>query len=317
MLTRDEFNAILAKQGTLIIDGALATELEARGHDLNHPLWSAKVLKDSPESIKKVHLDYYLAGADIAITSSYQASNEGLYNHFGMSDSEASELIVKSAKLALQARYEAYKDGIVADRKLLVAGSVGPYGAFLADGSEYSGDYTRTQTELQSFHRPRIQALIKGGVDLLAIETMPNIHEILAVLEMLREEFPDAICWLSCTLKDTQHISDGTHIDELLGIFDRFRDNIVGIGINCVPANIAFDALQQMSQISKLPLVCYPNSGESWDAGTNTWSGDRPECNDLNKQIQNWQTQGAKLIGGCCRTGPQYIERIAGAIRAK
>lgn len=140
MLTKAEFDNILERNTTLIIDGALATELEARGHDLKHPLWSGKILKDNPNSIKSVHLDYFAAGADIAITASYQASTQGLLEHFGMDEHEAQNLIKQSVYLAQQAREETYASGKAPrERRLLVAGSVGPYGAYLNDGSEYTG----------------------------------------------------------------------------------------------------------------------------------------------------------------------------------
>ena len=183
MINANEFNELLQNRGTLIIDGALATELETRGYDLNHPLWSAKILRGEPGAIEKVHLDYYLAGADIAITASYQASVQGLHDHFGLSSEDAGRLIGKSVQLAQQAREKASKH-VDPGHKLLVAGSVGPYGAYLADGSEYRGDYQRTASEFQEFHRPRIRALIDAGVDILAIETMPHLAEIEAVLRL-------------------------------------------------------------------------------------------------------------------------------------
>ena len=314
MLTRDEFDALLKDRGTLVIDGALATELEYRGQDLNHALWSAKVLKEQSDSIRKVHLDYFLAGADIATTASYQASTYGLRDHFGMSEDESMELLKKSVRLAQLARREAYAHGVSEQRGLLVAGSVGPYGAYLANGSEYRGDYHRTNDEFQSFHRPRIQALIEAGVDLLAIETMPKLGEIEAILELLRDEFPNAITWVSCTMKNSRHISDGTPVKELLRVIDLHEHQIVAVGVNCIPTGMVFEALQYFEMYTQLPLLCYPNSGETWDATTKSWSGAQPEGRSLDRQIQVWQTVGkAKLIGGCCRTGPDYIKAVARA----
>ena len=317
MLTKHEFDELLADRGSMVVDGALATELEARGHDLNHPLWSAKLVKEDPDSIRKVHTDYYLAGADIAITASYQASTQGFQHHLGIGNGEATQLMRRSVELAQQARDEAYQGDINPDRKLLIAGSVGSYGAYLADGSEYRGDYTNTKAEFQSFHRPRIQALCEAGVDILAIETMPKLEEIEAVLQSLREEFPGAICWLSYTLQDPRHMSDGTPIETLLKVVNQHRDQVVAVGMNCVPTSIVLEALQHMTLYTKIPLLCYPNSGESWDAETKTWTGVRSEGSDLEQEIHGWQTAGARLIGGCCRTGPEYIKLVANATAAQ
>lgn len=313
MITAKEFNKRLESRGTLIIDGALATELETRGHDLNHRLWSAKILREDPDAIEKIHLDYYLAGADIAITASYQASVQGLHDHFGLSSEDAGRLIETSAELAQQAREKAAKH-VEPDRKLLIAGSLGPYGAYLADGSEYRGEYQRTASEFQEFHRPRIQALIDGGVDLLAVETMPQLAEIEAVLQLLDKEYPSAICWVSCTLKDSEHLSDGSSIQDLINAIQRYQGQVVAVGVNCVPTDIVTDALNTLKSCTQLPLLCYPNSGETWNARTKTWSGSGSQETDNLEQVRSWRYSGARLIGGCCRTGPEYVQLVRKAL---
>ena len=314
MLTKGAFDALLAHRGTLIIDGALATELEGRGYDLNHTLWSAKVLKEDPGSIRQVHLDYFLAGADVAITASYQASTDGFRDYFGMAEEGSIALIKQSVQLAHDARDEAYRQGVSAERRLLVAGSVGPYGAYLANGSEYRGDYSRTRTEFQSFHRPRIQALLEAGVDLLSIETMPKLEESSAILDMLRHEFPDAIAWVSCTLRNAHSISDGTPIKIVLDAIEQYDEQVVAVGMNCIPTGLAFSALQYMKMYTNLPLLCYPNSGEIFDARTKTWSNDSIEDTNLDREVKRWKAAGARLIGGCCRTGPKYVRLVSKAV---
>lgn len=323
MLSGDQFRTLLDAEGTLVIDGALATELEERGHDLKHDLWSAKVLRDSPESIEEVHYDYYRAGANVAITASYQAATSGLTKHFGLSEDAGQDLIKRSVQVAIDARAAAYKNGVDQTRALLVAGSVGPYGAFLADGSEYRGDYVRTLDELKDFHRPRIQALVDAGVDLLALETIPNRTEIEALLDLLKTEFPRAIAWLSCTMKDTDHLSDGTAWDDVLTLVDSRFEQIVAFGVNCVPMDSTAEALKKIHSLTGLLLICYPNSGEVWEATTNTWHGQRPDaiitapsdCENhaqakLSAEFDSWTAAGAKLIGGCCRTGPAFVRAI-------
>nr|POE47515.1 homocysteine s-methyltransferase [Quercus suber] len=319
MLSQLEFSSLVEVQGPLVLDGALATELEVRGHDLNHALWSAKILKDDPQSIQDVHLDYYLAGADVAITASYQASTQGLIDHFSLSTDEAQSLVRKSVRLAQQARTQAREcNGIGHGRRLLVAGSVGPYGAYLADGSEYRGDYVLSANEFKTFHRPRIAALIDAGVDLLAVETMPSLMEIEAVLDLLAVDFPETIAWLACTVRDGQHLSDGTPLTEVVDVVARYRGNVVAVGVNCVSTAVVPKALSSMANAvarHDIPLVCYPNSGEVWDASTKTWHAGQTARDGFGGEVRQWLTAGAKLIGGCCRTGPKNIEAIATALR--
>ena len=314
MLTIPQFQTLLDSKGSLVIDGGLATELEARGHDLNHALWSAKLLRDNPDEIEKVHLDYFLSGANVAITASYQASTRGFHDHFGLSETESAELIQRSVQLARNASVAASSQDNT--HIALVAGSVGPYGAFLSDGSEYRGEYKRTKEELQAFHRPRIRALIDAGVDLLALETMPQLAEIEALLEMLREEFSGAVAWLSCTLAESGHISDGTCIEQVLRVANQYQDVVLAFGVNCVPTGVVRDALQLMRRRTKLPLLCYPNSGEIWDAETKTWSAGRGSNSSWAEMAKEWSENGAKLIGGCCRTGPKSIGDITFALRS-
>lgn len=318
MLSVEAFRTLLETHGHLVIDGGLATELESRGHDLNHPLWSAKLLKDDPDVIEKVHLEYYLAGADIAISASYQGSIDGFRNHLGMSEAESKELIKRSVELARNAGEAALQRTVEPTaRSTLVAGGIGPYGAFLSDGSEYHGDYKLTKEQLQNFHRPRIQALIDASVDLLALETMPQLLEIEALLELLRDEFPATIVWISCTLSDSGHISDGTCIEQVLRVVNQYQDVVVAFGANCVPLDLVTEALQLMKRRTKLPLLCYPNSGEVFHAETKTWMSGSSSKNEWPALVREWQENGARLIGGCCRTGPGHIKQISDTLLTK
>ncbi|KAF2171459.1 hypothetical protein M409DRAFT_18576 [Zasmidium cellare ATCC 36951] len=321
MLSKTDFDNLLTSQGPLVIDGALATELEVRGHDLNHPLWSGKILQDEPKSIENVHLDYYLAGADVAITASYQTATQGLTDHFRISEDEAKALIRRSVEVAQNARREAYDRGVSTASTLLVAGSVGPYGAYLHDGSEYRGDYVRTQEEFKDFHRPRIQALVEAEVDLLALETIPSLDEIKALLSLLQEEFPDAIAWLSFTTRDAGHLADGTSWKEAFVVVDDHRAQVVAIGVNCVPLAGVTETLQGMGAQTDIPLLCYPNSGEKFDSATNSWHGERPDdvlgkSSEQHFDTKPWTSAGAQLIGGCCRTGPGFVTAISSDLRA-
>lgn len=296
----------LTESPLLILDGALATELEARGCQLADALWSAKVLMEDPELIYQVHYDYFVAGARCAITASYQATPQGFATR-GLSEDESLALIARSVELAQRARHDYL--AVRPDAKtLLVAGSVGPYGAFLADGSEYRGDYALPEAEMMAFHRPRVQALLAAGADLLACETLPSFAEAQALVKLLAE-FPDARAWFSFTLRDAGHISDGTPLAEVVSWLNQ-QPQVVALGVNCVALESVTPALKQLQTLTDKPLVVYPNSGEQYDAGSKTWHSAPSGCT-LHDKLAEWQQAGARLIGGCCRTSPGDIAAIA------
>ncbi|HHQ6578378.1 homocysteine S-methyltransferase [Serratia sp. T13T92] len=307
MSVNNPLAALLADNRTLILDGAMATELEARGCDLTDPLWSAKVLIENPELIYQVHLDYFKAGAQCAITASYQATPQGFLRR-GLDEPQSLALIAQSVHLAQQARAD-YLAQRPQRLPLLVAGSVGPYGAYLADGSEYRGDYHLPQAEMIAFHRPRITALANAGVDLLACETLPSFAELQALLALL-EEFPALGGWFSFTLRDSQHLSDGT---PLAVVMAELNDNpqVLAVGVNCIALENVTPALQQLAALSDKPLLVYPNSGEHYDAVSKTWHSCGNHQQHLINQLADWQHAGARLIGGCCRTTPADIQAIA------
>ncbi|KAF1839711.1 Homocysteine S-methyltransferase [Decorospora gaudefroyi] len=303
-LQPNKLSTHIAKGSPIILDGALATYLETLGTDISGALWSADILLKNASLIQKTHLDYYRAGANVAITASYQASVPGLAKHLGLNEHDAKAIVGKSVELARQAQDEMGED---IRQDLLVAGSVGPYGAFLADGSEYRGDYDVPREEMKDFHRGRIQALVDAGVDALACETMPSKAEVQALLELITDEFPDTEAWFSFTLRDTEHISDGTSLKEIAALFDDVQQ-VVALGFNCVPDDLALAALRTLKPLIKRgTLVVYPNSGEQWNAQAREWEGKRTEGSTLAEKTLQWWSAGAGMIGGCCRTTPEDI----------
>lgn len=293
----------------VILDGAMATELERYGCNLNDRLWSAKVLMENPELIKKVHLDYFRAGADCAITASYQATIEG-YKERGLTEEEASGLIIKSVQLAVEARDEfwAKLDEKSNRPKPLVAASVGPYGAFLSDGSEYRGDYSVSEEELIVFHKERIRVLVGAGADILACETIPCLAEAKAIVKVLKE-FPDVYAWFSFSAKDEHHISDGEKIAKCAEWLDG-QQQAAAIGINCSAPHIIESLINEVKSQTRKPVIVYPNSGEEYDPASKTW-GKGSSADQFTSNIRRWHEAGAQLIGGCCRTAPEDITAIA------
>lgn len=301
--------SILDQYPALIIDGALATELERRGYDLKDELWSARILLEQPEAIKQVHLDYFKAGADCAITASYQATMEGFIKR-GLNKAEAIGLIQKSVRLAIEAREEFWSEPAnrIGRSKPFVAASVGPYGAYLADGSEYRGNYGISEKELMEFHRPRMKALIEAGAEMLACETIPCLVEAQAIAKLLKE-YPTITAWMSFSGRDERHISEGKVFSDCVKQLDG-QPQITAIGINCTSPKFIPSLIREAEKSTEKPILVYPNSGETYNAEKNDWNGD-PVFGSFGEQAREWYKSGARLIGGCCRTTPADIHVIA------
>jgi homocysteine S-methyltransferase len=299
----------LEAQRVVILDGGLATELEARGFDLNDDLWSARILLEQPEGIRSVHLDYLRAGADCIASASYQATLEGFMRR-ELAEDKAAELIQGSVTLALEARDEFWSDPEhrVGRLKPLVAASVGPYGAYLADGSEFRGDYDLDEDALVDFHRERWRLLASSGADLLACETIPSRHEARALRRLL-EESPDTQAWFSFSCKDEQSSSDGTSLRALAEELDDCPQ-IVALGINCTAPRHISGLLRAISGATTKPIAVYPNAGEDWNAETKQWVPAGQGSPSLVSSCREWADLGAQLIGGCCRTTPDDTRQV-------
>ena len=310
----DRVGSVVERGGTLVLDGGLATELEQRGADLHDPLWSARVLLERPELIRDVHLDYFRAGADLATTASYQASLSGFAKR-GVDRRKALSLIACSVALARHARAMFWTSPDRTPERVwpLIAGSVGPYGAALADGSEYRGNYGVGRSELIEFHRPRLHVLVDAAVDVLAIETIPSLEEAEALLEVLAER-PTARAWFSFTTRDASYISEGQPIEEAARLVSS-SPQVIAVGVNCVPPKQVDALLARLRSATDLPLVVYPNSGERWDGKHRCWRGE-PQPLDQKAAVLRWRAAGARLIGGCCRTTPATISAIRTALNS-
>jgi len=263
----------------ILLDGGLASELEARGHDLSDALWSARLLRDDPEAIRAVHDAYVEAGAECVITASYQATVAAL----------GEERLRRSVELAKNAP--------------MVAASIGPYGATLANGSEYTGDYG--DVDLHAFHAERFAILDNSGADVLACETLPRLDEALVLARML-DRTP---AWFSFACRDDRHIADGTLLRECAAALDRF-EGVYAIGVNCTAPRFVEALIGEVRAETDKPIVVYPNSGERYDAATRTWTGTR-DPQDFAEAAQRWRDAGASLIGGCCRTSPDHIRALS------
>ncbi|KAJ7544951.1 hypothetical protein O6H91_09G100000 [Diphasiastrum complanatum] len=297
--------------GCAVMDGGLATQLEFHGANLHDPLWSALCLISMPELIYKVHWDYLEAGAEILVTASYQATIQG-FESKGLSLAEGEALLKKSVSLACQARdsfwekYQTCKEGetlnFVIRAPALVAASIGSYGAFLADGSEYSGDYGPSMTlqKLKDFHRRRLQILANAGADLLAIETIPSKIEAKALVELLEEEDVKIPAWISFNSKDGVNAVSGDPFVECISLVDK-SEKVVAVGINCTPPRFVDGLIILARKITTKPILVYPNSGESYDPILKEWLPSTGVSDvDYVSYVETWKATGAAVVGGCC-----------------
>ncbi|MFF6848922.1 homocysteine S-methyltransferase [Streptomyces antimycoticus] len=314
--------ATALERGSLVLDGGLSNQLEAQGCDLSDELWSARLLADDPGQIEAAHTAYARAGARVLITSSYQATYEG-FAHRGVGHEEATALLRRSVELArtgaeraaverATARDQAAGGDRAADdqaaEQVWVAASVGPYGAMLADGSEYRGRYGLSVAELARFHRPRIEALAAAGPDALALETVPDADEAAALLSAV--EGCGVPVWLSYSIAG-ETTRAGQPLRDAFALA-RGVDQVIAVGVNCCEPGDADRAVEIAADITGKPVVVYPNSGEEWDATARSWRG---RATFAPGRVTAWRDAGARLIGGCCRVGPERIAELAAVVR--
>jgi homocysteine S-methyltransferase len=302
----------LAAQSALILDGALATELERRGADLFDPLWSAKLLIEAPALIQAVHRDYFAAGADVATTATYQATFAGFRGR-GLDHHATVRLLRDAVALAATARDEFWSTPAnrTGRRRPLVAASIGPYGAMLADGSEYRGHYAASDAELREFHAARLDVLARSGADLLACETLPCLREAVILAELLRDHAP-LTAWMSFACQDDSRNCEGEDVAVCAAALRAF-DQVTAIGVNCTAPQFVAGLLRRMGSETDQPLLAYPNSGERYKSATKRWrdgDGGAPFAT----RAGEWFAAGARLIGGCCRTAPSDIAALRAAI---
>ncbi|CAN0876299.1 Homocysteine S-methyltransferase 1 [Linum grandiflorum] len=306
--------------GCAVIDGGFATQLEKHGASINDPLWSALCLIKDPDLIQKVHFEYLEAGADILVTSSYQATLPGFVSR-GLSSEEAESLLKKSVKLAVEARnkfWDSVKNYPGNEyNRALVAASIGSYGAYLADGSEYSGCYGEDVTleKLKGFHRRRLQVLVEAGPDLLAFETIPNKLEAQACVELLEEEKVRIPSWICFSSVDGQNAPSGESFKDCLDVVNK-SSRVCAVGINCAPPQFVETLITKFNEWTHKLIVVYPNSGEVWDGKAKRWLPSACFGDDeFQLWAKRWHKLGASLIGGCCRTTPATVTAISKALK--
>ncbi|MGW5847819.1 homocysteine S-methyltransferase [Streptomyces sp. NPDC055254] len=283
----------------VLLDGGLSNQLAAQGCDLPGALWTGRVLADRPDQVEAAHTAYARAGAEVLIASGYQI---GYGTPAGGDRDPAATTALLHRSVALAARAAE-----AAGHRVWVAASVGPYGAVLADGSEYRGRYGLSVRQLAAFHRPRIEALLEAGPDVLALETVPDPDEAEALLDVLAET--GAPAWLSYTVEGGRTRS-GASLAEAFALAAA-SPQVIATGVNCCDPAEVLPALEAAAAVTGKPLVAYPNDGSVWDAVTRAW---HPPAHPRPWPTAAWHRAGARLVGGCCRIGPARIAELAGEL---
>ena len=304
---KSNLQRLLEQDAPIMLDGGLGSELASRGYDISTPLWSAELLISNPQAIIDTHRAYLDAGAQCITSASYQASVAG-FATLGVSQQQAQGLIVKSIGLARTARDEFLEQNPNCGYQPLIAASIGPYGAFLADGSEYSGNYGVDDQALLEFHQQRLLWLDGASADVLACETIPSLQEA-GVLRQLLEKV-NTPAWISFSCQDERHLNDGSMLRRAVALFEQLP-GLVAIGVNCTAPQSIQSLIGEIRAASwTRAIVVYPNSGEHYDADDKVWHGTETPL-ECAVAARGWYQAGAKIIGGCCRMGPAHVREIA------
>ncbi|XP_031828670.1 betaine-homocysteine S-methyltransferase [Nomia melanderi] len=308
-----------------ILDGGFSAQLSTHvGAKIDgDPLWTSRFLATNPDAVYATHLDFLRAGADIIETNTYQASVSGLMKHLSITEEESKNLLCEAVNFAKKAvkdyTKETSENDKIENKNPLIAGSCGPYGASLLDGSEYNGAYGKTTHReiMKHWHKSRIDILVDAGIDLLALETIPCYQEAETLVELLRE-YPNVKAWLSFSCKrNSLNIVDGSNFEEVATRCYRMAlpGQIVAIGVNCLAPTDVTPLLKNINKDEKnefIPLIAYPNSGEIYSS-TEGWIWNE-SCDSIENFVPEWLELGIRYLGGCCRVYSENIKSIRKAV---
>lgn len=289
----NKVNNWINQQDHILIDSSMSTGLEERGLKLNSNLWTAAALESHEDLIVDVHKKYFDAGSSMTTTNTYQASVPGLVKA-GYSEDQAIALIKKAVELADRGRNESTNP----NPKWLLGG-VGPYGAFLANGSEYTGDYSLTDEEYIAFHEGRIKSMIEAGIDVLILETFPNINELKAITEYTKQL--DIPVIVAASLRDKSHLADGSSLIEVASFLES-QEHVIAYGLNCTKPQLVTPALKVLKQShpTHKPFIAFPNSGATYNPEIKEWNHDDLSFEEFDELIAQWFNLDLKFVGGCC-----------------
>lgn len=299
---KNPFASWLDAGRTVVLDGGLGTELERRGYRDLDRLWSSALVEVDPAALREVHRDFLLAGSDVIATATYQAAVPTLIE-CGHERGSAMRVLRDAVRLAVEER-DAHAPSA------LVAASIGPFGAHLADGSEYTGAYRLSDDELHAFQSARWHLLAESDADLLACETMPSLADVRACVRLMKET-PERWAWISLMCRDAGHLVDGTALTEVLALLDDVP-NLAAVGANCVPPCLVPALMDAFRAATPLPLMIYPNASNAWKMEMGR-PLDELSPAEFAAQSVAWRSHGAQIIGGCCKTTPSHVQALKAA----
>lgn len=294
----------------LVSDGGMGTEIEKLNIIKNPELWSSDALINHPNAIYKIHQAYLKSGANILTTATYQANPIFLKAQHAIL-SNGHTLIGRAVDIVKKVKTD-FVNANPFEQQPLIAGSVGPYGAYLNDGSEYTGNYDLTIDTLKKFHYPHLKLLAENDVDFFAFETIPNFTEATALNDLLRESFPNSMAWLSLSINDNLDLCDDTPLAKVLNYI---ADNpqIFAIGVNCTNIENINPIIQILKTHTSKAIVVYPNNGDIYNKEEGKWIP-RADSPSFTEVVPTWIKSGATIIGGCCRTTPKDIQDISNIV---
>lgn len=277
-----------------LLDGGLSTALAELGHSSDGPLWTGELLLNDPESVTAAHRSFVDAGAGILITGSYQLSRDG-GKLAGWSDDDVTTALRNSTTAAR----------LASDEGTLVASSIGPFGATLTGGAEFTGDYGIGWNLVRDFHANRLDVLLSTEPDLLAIETMPDLTEIDIILNLVSERTPDLPVWVSCTIGEVGVTRVGQPFQDVASRVEGHA-SAIAVGINCSAPHLIAPSLATID--TELPFIVYPNLGQTWDGASQRWIGAGITASTVH--LAEWVALGARIIGGCCGYGTSELHEL-------
>lgn len=287
----------------VILDGGLSTALDELNIDISGPLWTARAVVENPDGLAAAHRRFAEAGADYVTTASYQCGVEH-FRTLGLSASRARAALLSTTSIA--------RIG-VADTPTRVAASIGPFGASLADGSEYHGRYRASFADIAAYHRNKLDVLNETDPDVFAVETQLLADEVRVIVDHL-VSLGSPRAWFSFGFRDEETTHGG---DTLQQVVDAVTDypNLVAVGVNCTAPHLVTPILRRLATlVPGVALIAYPNHGGEWRAVDRTWL--RPGVSVFDSvRVEEWYRAGARYIGGCCGTGPTDIARLAELVR--
>ncbi|MAT38093.1 MAG: homocysteine methyltransferase [Ectothiorhodospiraceae bacterium] len=291
-----QIRQFLGSEEVILLDGAMGSELEARGVDIGLPLWSANALNTAPQTVRAVHADHLRAGADIITTNTFRTNRRALAK--AGEERRWHDL----NRIAVQLAYDA-RQWYPIPRPVFIAGSIAP----LEDC--YSPELVPGPGELAAEHGEQAELLYRAGVDFILAETMIAVREVEALARACAETGAPFVMSFLC--RDDAHLLSGEPLADAVAAALPY--NPAAFSLNCIHARTAAGPLRTLRSLTALPIAVYANTGDPLHPEAHPPAGpdEYAEC------AREWRSLGAKIIGGCCGTSPDHIAALRKAVKPR